>query len=201
MNPNNPIGRPYTDEEFRLLAEKTKAVGALLIIDEAYHYFYKGTQLPLLQEYDHIIITRTFSKLFSIAACRIGYAVSSPKIIKMINNVRPTFDTNSIAVFFANELINNKELTQKLINIELEGRNYLLAELDKLGYEYVYQGGNYITIKVKTDANIVAERLLKEKNISIKTSGYDILKNYIRVTTGHIKYMKLFVEDFLELDK
>lgn len=201
LNPNNPIGRPYTDEEFRLLAEKTKAVGALLIIDEAYHYFYKGTQLPLLQEYDHIIITRTFSKLFSIAACRIGYAVSSPKIIKMINNARPTFDTNSIAVFFANELINNKELTQKLINIELEGRNYLLAELDKLGYEYVYQGGNYITIKVKTDANIVAERLLKEKNISIKTSGYDILKNYIRVTTGHIKYMKLFVKDLLELDK
>lgn len=201
LNPNNPIGRPYTDKEFRLLAEKTKAVGALLIIDEAYHYFYKGTQLPLLQEYDHIIITRTFSKLFSIAACRIGYAVSSPKIIKMINNARPTFDTNSIAVFFANELINNKELTQKLINIELEGRNYLLAELDKLGYEYVYQGGNYITIKVQTDANIVAERLLKEKNISIKTSGYDILKNYIRVTTGHIKYMKLFVEDLLELDK
>lgn len=201
LNPNNPIGRPYTDEEFRLLAEKTKAVGALLIIDEAYHYFYKGTQLPLLQEYDHIIITRTFSKLFSIAACRIGYAVSSPKIIKMINNARPTFDTNSIAVFFANELINNKELAQKLINIELEGRNYLLAELDKLGYEYVYQGGNYITIKVKTDANIVAERLLKEKNISIKTSGYDILKNYIRVTTGHIKYMKLFVKDLLELDK
>lgn len=201
LNPNNPIGRPYTDKEFRLLAEKTKAVGALLIIDEAYHYFYKGTQLPLLQEYDHIIITRTFSKLFSIAACRIGYAVSSPKIIKMINNARPTFDTNSIAVFFANELINNKELTQKLINIELEGRNYLLAELDKLGYEYVYQGGNYITIKVKTDANIVAERLLKEKNISIKTSGYDILKNYIRVTTGHIKYMKLFVKDLLELDK
>ena len=201
LNPNNPIGRPYTDEEFRLLAEKTKAVGALLIIDEAYHYFYKGTQLPLLQEYDHIIITRTFSKLFSIAACRIGYAVSSPKIIKMINNARPTFDTNSIAVFFANELINNKELTQKLINIELEGRNYLLSELDKLGYEYVYQGGNYITIKVKTDANMVAERLLKEKNISIKISGYDILKNYIRVTTGHIKYMKLFVENLLELDK
>lgn len=201
LNPNNPVGRPYTDEEFRLVAEKTKATDSLLIIDEAYHYFYEGTQMPLLKEYDHIIVTRTFSKLFSIAACRIGYAVSSAKIVKMINNARPTFDTNSIALLFANELINNKELTQKLIATELEGREYLMAELDKAGYEYVFQGGNYVTIKAKTDAETVAERLLSEKKISIKTSGYDILKGYIRVTTGDVKYMKLFVEHLLELDK
>lgn len=119
----------------------------------------------------------------------------------MINNARPTFDTNSIALLFANELINNKELTQKLIATELEGREYLMAELDKAGYEYVFQGGNYVTIKAKTDAETVAERLLTEKKISIKTSGYDILKGYIRVTTGDVKYMKLFVEHLLELDK
>ena len=94
----------------------------------------------------------------------------------MINNARPTFDTNAIALLFANELINNKELTQKLIATELEGREYLMAELDKAGYEYVYQGGNYVTIK-------------------------DILKNYIRVTTGDVKYMELFIEALLELDK
>ncbi len=47
----------------------------------------------------------------------------------------------------------------------------------------------------------MAERLLTEKKISIKTSGYDILKGYIRVTTGDVKYMKLFVEHLLELDK
>ena len=64
-----------------------------------------------------------------------------------------------------------KELTQKLIATELEGREYLMAELDKAGYEYVFQGGNYVTIKAKTDAETVAERLLTEKKISIKTSG------------------------------
>ena len=201
LNPNNPVGRPYTDDEFRLVAEKTKSTGSLLIIDEAYHYFYEGTQMSLLKEYDHIIVTRTFSKLFSIAACRIGYAISSAKIIKMINNARPTFDTNAIALLFANELINNKELTQKLIATELEGREYLMDELDKAGYEYVYQGGNYVTIKVQTDSKTVAKRLLIEKKISIKTSGYDILKNYIRVTTGDVKYMELFIEALLELDK
>lgn len=201
LNPNNPIGRPYTDEEFLLVAEKTKAVGALLIIDEAYHYFYSNTQIGLLNKYEHIIVLRTFSKLFSIAACRIGYAISSAKIIKLINNARPTFDTNSIALLFANELINNKALVEHLINEELTGRQYLISELEKLGYTYVYNGGNYITIKTNIDANIVAQRLLTNKKISVKTSGYDILQGYIRVTTGAVQYMKVFMDSLCDVDK
>ena len=189
LNPNNPIGRPYTDEEFLLIAEKTKAVGALLIIDEAYHYFYSNTQIGLLNTYDHIIVLRTFSKLFSIAACRIGYAISSAKIIKLINNARPTFDTNSIA------------LLEHLINEELTGRQYLISELEKLGYTYVYNGGNYITIKTNLDANVVAQRLLTDKKISVKTSGYDILQGYIRVTTGAVQYMKVFMDSLCDVDK
>ena len=184
-----------------LVAEKTKAVGALLIIDEAYHYFYSNTQIGLLNKYDHIIVLRTFSKLFSIAACRIGYAISSVKNIKLINNVRPTFDTNSIALLFANELINNKQLLEHLISEELTGRQYLISELEKLGYTYVYNGGNYITIKTNIDANIVAQRLLTDKKISVKTSGYDILQGYIRVTTGAVQYMKVFMDGLCEVDK
>lgn len=201
LNPNNPIGRPYTDEEFKLIADKTREVGALLIIDEAYHYFYKHTQLPLLEEYNHIVILRTFSKLFSIAACRIGYAISSPTIIKMINNVRPTFDTNSIALLFANHIINNKSLLDKLIEEELEGRLYLIDALKIAGYEPISDGGNYITFKPKINAQVLADKLLKEWNIAIKTSGYDILKDYIRVTTGSIRYMKEFINALLSLDK
>ena len=201
LNPNNPIGRPFTDEEFKLIADKTKSAGALLIIDEAYHYFYQGTQIDLLKQYDHIIILRTFSKLFSIAACRIGYVVASPDIITMINNARPTFDTNSIALLFANEIINNKQLIDTLINEELQGREYLIKWLESNNYQYVYGGGNYITIKTKSDAEMVASSLLSEKGIAIKTSGYDILKGYIRVSTGAIMYMRLFAEALQDIDK
>lgn len=200
LNPNNPIGRPYNNNEFIKIADKTKSVGALLIIDEAYHYFYKQTQAHLLNKYNHIIILRTFSKLFSIAACRIGYALASSDIITMINNARPTFDTNSIALLFANELINNEELINKLIKDELQGRNYLISWLKDNNYEYIYDGGNFITIKTNRDAEVLASLLLNEKNIAIKTSSYDILKGYIRVSTGDIKFMKLFVDALSELD-
>ena len=122
--------------------------------------------------------------------------ISSVKIHSIAKDVEKNKVKATLTLYF-----NDKELTQKLIATELEGREYLMAELDKAGYEYVFQGGNYVTIKAKTDAETVAERLLTEKKISIKTSGYDILKGYIRVTTGDVKYMKLFVEHLLELDK
>ena len=201
LNPNNPIGRPYTDEEFLLVAEKTKTVGSLLIIDEAYHYFYANTQVDLLKKYDHIIILRTFSKLFSIAGCRIGYALSSAKVIELINNARPTFDTNSIALLFANELINDLSVQEYLIKEELKGREYLISELKKIGYSYIYNGGNYVTIKTNLVPNVVEERLLSDKKIAVKTSRYEILRDYIRVTTGSIKYMKIFIEALKDIDK
>ena len=102
---------------------------------------------------------------------------------------------------FANELINNKQLLEHLISEELTGRRYLISELEKLGYTYVYNGGNYITIKTNLDANLVAQRLLTDKNISVKTSGYNILQGYIRVTTGAVQYMKVFMDSLCEVDK
>ena len=201
LNPNNPAGRPYTDEEFLQVAEKTQSCGAILIIDEAYHYFYKNTQVDLINRFDHIIVLRTFSKLYSIAACRIGYAISNPRMIDLINRARPTFDTNSIAITFANALVNEEGLLESLIKIELEGRNYLMERLKSAGYEFYYGGGNYISIKTKSTPKIVQEKLLTEYKIAIKTSGYDILKDYIRVTTGDTKVMEIFMDALLAVDK
>ena len=72
LNPNNPIGTVYTEAEARRIIERAKEVGAVVIVDEAYHYFYKHTFLPLIKEYDHVVVLRTFSKLFSLAAVRMG---------------------------------------------------------------------------------------------------------------------------------
>ncbi|WP_040347527.1 pyridoxal phosphate-dependent aminotransferase [Anaeroglobus geminatus] len=201
LNPNNPVGRAFLDEEFILVAEKANSVGALLIIDEAYHYFYEKSQIKLLDKYDNIIVLRTFSKLFSLAACRIGYAVADQKIIELMNRVRPTFDTNAIALAFANIVINDNNLIEYLINTELDGRMYLFNALDNAGYDYTYGGGNFVSIKTNTDPSKLSYNMLLNKKIAIKTFGYEILKDYIRVSTGGINYMKQFMEALLLLDK
>ena len=66
LNPNSPIGTIYEEKNVREILDQAKRVGALVLIDEAYHYFYENTLFPLIKEYDNLLIIRTFSKLFSM---------------------------------------------------------------------------------------------------------------------------------------
>ena len=73
VQPNNPLGNAYTEDEFaRILAAAGKNEITILI-DEAYHYFYSGTFINTALTRQHVFVTRTFSKLFSLAGCRLGY--------------------------------------------------------------------------------------------------------------------------------
>lgn len=80
LNPNNPVGNVYTEKEIQLIINKAKSMNAIVIIDEAYHYFYPNTFLQYALQENNVIVLRTFSKLFSLAACRLGVVISNPEI-------------------------------------------------------------------------------------------------------------------------
>lgn len=200
LNPNNPMGNVYTEEEVEKVIRKTKEVGAVLIIDEAYHYFYDKTFIKYALEEDNVIVLRTFSKLMSIAACRIGVIISNPQIIHYIKNGRLTFDTNSIALLFAESIIDNPQLIENLISIEKEGKKYILDILNEKEYWCKDCMGNFIFIKTNRKAQEVAERLEKEKKILVHAYSNELLKDYIRVSVGSKKSMQIFIDAFLEID-
>lgn len=195
LNPNNPVGGIYNPNEILQIVEKAYECDAIVIIDEAYHDFNNVNSIELVKKFDNVIILRTFSKLFSMAACRIGYALACPQISNLLNRVRPTFDTNSFALLFAENILENKKMRDYLIQIEQEGRSYLLDKLQQNGYEYYYGGGNYIFIKPKNDIMQVIELLYKNK-VLVKCYGKGILREYIRINTGSKKVMKQFWDIF-----
>lgn len=200
VNPNNPTGNAYTEEEIYKVIKKAKECGAIVVIDEAYHYFYNETFLPHVLEYDNVIILRTFSKLFSLAACRLGVIISNKQIINYIRNSRLTFDVNSIALKFAERIIEQPELIKKLIDEEKEGKAYISDILLKNGYEIINGLGNYVLIKTKCIPKELAEKLKTQKKILVKVFNNPILKDYIRVSTGSTRIMEIFIKGFLELD-
>ena len=73
LNPNNPMGNVYSDEEFETILAEAKRKQITLLIDEAYHYFYPKTFAKYALQEEHVFVTRTFSKLFSINLCRFLY--------------------------------------------------------------------------------------------------------------------------------
>ena len=200
LNPNNPIGNVYTQEEINRVIEKAKRVGAVVVIDEAYHYYYPNTFLSTALENDNVIILRTFSKAFSIPALRLGVIISNPQIIHYINNSKMTFDVNSVALLFGERLLDHPEILQDIVDSENQGKSYTLCELSKKGYACRDCRGNYIFVKPRHDARKVAARLESEKQVLVHPYGNELLKDYLRVSVGSVKSMKIFLKAFYEVD-
>ncbi len=201
LNPNNPIGNVYTEDELEKVIEKTKKVGAIVIIDEAYHYFYPNTFLKYALNEENVVLLRTFSKLFSIAACRLGVVIINPQIIHYVKNAKLTFDANAIALLFAERILDHPEMIEQLIETEKEGKAYTLAELTKHGYETRDCRGNFIFVTPKHQATEVAQKLETEKKILVKSYGNEMLKKYLRISVGSKDAMERFLTAFFEIDE
>jgi len=193
LNPNSPIGNTYDEDGVRRVIERARSVGAIVVVDEAYHYFYAPTFMPLIKEYDNLLILRTFSKLFSMAGLRIGYVSGEAKLIEYIEKAESTFNVNNIAILFAEEAIQNKELIASLTGVEREGRLWLINRLQEVGYRTLAMEGNYVLFFPKRDSKTVIEEL-KERNVWVRDYGRGILKGWIRVSTGSKRCMERFWE-------
>lgn len=200
LNPNNPVGNVYTEEELALVTARAREVGAIVIIDEAYHYFYPNTFIRHALEEENVVVLRTFSKLFSLAACRLGVIISHPDIIHYVKNARLTFDANAVALLFAERILDHPELVEELIRTQQEGKDHTLARLRERGYECRDCRGNFIFIRPKTDAHQVAKRLEQERKVLVHPYGNALLKDYIRVSVGSKKAMDMFLEAFFAVD-
>ena len=202
LNPNNPMGNIYSEKEFERLMKVARDKQINVLIDEAYHYFYPGTFINYALTHEHVFVTRTFSKLFSMAGCRLGYVAGWAEGVKMVQKLCTPHNTNAFAMKFAEEIITHPEVLQSLIDKFNEGRNYLVETLDANGYAHKGDAGNFIFIKTNTDAQQIVERMKAEKKILIKS--YPNVGNFgtcLRVSIGEKKFMQRFIEALFELDK
>ena len=202
LNPNNPMGNVYSDEEFETIISAAYDKQVTVLIDEAYHYFYPKTFIQYALQQDHIFVTRTFSKLFSMAGCRLGYVAGWPEGIKMVQKLCTPHNTNAFGMKFAEEIITHPNVLQSLIDGFNEGRSWLIETLDAHGYAHKGEAGNFIFIKTKTDADKIVSRMKEEKKILIKSyPNVGRFGTCLRVSIGEKKYMEQFWNALVELDK
>lgn len=202
LNPNNPMGNVYSEEEFERILKVANDKKINVLIDEAYHYFYPGTFIKYALNREHVFITRTFSKLFSLAGCRLGYVAGWPEGVKMVQKLCTPHNTNAFAMKFAEAIIETPGVLQSLIDNFTEGRNYLIDALDENNYPHKGEAGNFIFIKTKTDAPTIVNRMKAEKKILIKSyPNVGEFGTCLRVSIGEKKYMQQFMSALLELDK
>ena len=202
VNPNNPMGNVYSEEDFERIIRVAEKMTINVLVDEAYFYFYPNSFIKYALENEHIFVTRTFSKLFSMAGCRLGYVVGWPQGIEMVQKLCTPHNTNAFALRFAEALISKPAIVEDLIKKFNEGRAYLISWLDSNNYQHVGEAGNFIFIIPKIDSEIIVKRMKEEKKILIKSySNVGRYGNCLRVSIGEKKYMQIFTDALEELDR
>ena len=201
VNPNNPTGTVAEENVLISIIERALDNDVLIIVDEAYFYFYPKTIIELVQKYKNLIVLRTFSKLCGMAAVRLGYAAACPEVIEDLRRVKPTYDVNALATLFAEKILDRTEVIPNLIKLINAGRQYLIQRLYEEGIDFKAGSANFVLIKCNGRVTEIIRRL-SEENILVKGQfEQDFLKKYIRVTVGTEAIMKKFWKVFIKIWK
>jgi histidinol-phosphate aminotransferase len=201
VNPNSPAGSVVAPDVLLSIIEKAADNDVLIIVDEAYFYFYPHSVITQVEKYSNLIVLRTFSKLCGAAATRLGYAAASPKIIEDLRKVKPTYDVNGFAVLVGEKIMDSPDIIRDLVRSTDDGKKYLVEELSREGIEHSEGQANFVLIKCDERVEEVLKKLA-EKNILVNGKfKQDFLKDYIRVTVGSRPAMKRFWDSFIGIWK
>jgi len=199
--PNNPTGGLITKEDIRRVLESTDA---LVVVDEAYYEFSGTDNVELLNDYENLLILRTFSKVLGLAGMRIGYALASPEIIQYMYRVKPVFSLTKLSYVAALATLQDREYIEHSRAVSVESREYLYHGLKEFSQLEVFKSyANYLLVDVrKTGMNSaqITEELMKRGVIVRNCSSFRGLDDYwIRVSVGTIKEDKQFLEILKEI--
>lgn len=194
-NPNNPTGTYITDKELRRFLDGLSD-NIIVVIDEAYCDFVAVKDYPNTIDYfrnRNLLILRTFSKAYGLAALRIGYGIAKTELIGYMDRVRLPFNVNMLAQVAAMAALDDREHIRRSKGMVLKGKAFLYRSLDKLGLTYVTTATNFILIDTKRDGRRLFEELLCYGVIVRDMKPYK-LDNYIRVTIGTEEENYKFIE-------
>lgn len=201
VNPSMPIGNIYLQQDIERVVEKAQSVHGLVIIDEAYHYFYEKDSLALIRKYNNVVILRTFSKFLSIPALRMGVVISTKDNVQYIKNYKPHYTVNGVAIAFGEAIVDNFDRIHKELQKSFcEGKQFLLNALDNMAYSYIPTQGCFICIRPKNRTAEEITEALKARGILIFCGKGDSA-GFLRVTIWNKRHMKCFVEALKEVDR
>ena len=185
-NPNNPTGTWLSEDAIRSFLDQLSDE-VIVVLDEAYFDYVDDDAYPdgiqLFRDYPNLVVTRTFSKAYGLAALRIGYSVSHPIMADMMNRVRQPFNVNALSLVAALEALKDADYIEKVVTLNKEGLSYLTSECDALGLGYIPSVGNFLTIDFARDAMPIYEALLRE-GVIVRPIGVYGLPSHLRVTVG-----------------
>lgn len=185
-NPNNPTGTVFSDEQFRAFMARVPEQ-VMVILDEAYTEYLTAQNMPnglqLADEFDNLIVTRTFSKAWGLAGLRCGFAYASVAVTDLLNRVRQPFNVSLPALAAAQAVLSDSEYLKRSQEVNQQGLEQMYEGLTQLGVSFVPSQGNFVLIDLGQPAMPIYQSMLLMGVITRPVGNYG-LPNHLRVSIG-----------------
>lgn len=185
-NPNAPTGI-YEDLTFiEDIIQHNQ--GSIVIVDEAYIDFGGKSAIELVDRYENLLVVQTFSKARSMAGMRIGYCIGNKDLIKVINDVKYSYNSytmNQTSLYLGVEAVKDDAYFRENLEKIMEERERTIVELKKLGFTCTDSKANFVFASHKTVTAAELLEMLRKQNIFVRNfASNPRISNYLRITIG-----------------
>ncbi len=199
-NPNAPTGIALSLPQIRQILDNNR--DSVVVIDEAYVDFGAESCVPLIHEYDNLLVTQTFSKSRSMAGARLGFGIGCKSIIADLNAIKYStnpYNVNSMTMAAGIGALSDEEYTKNNCKTIAQNREWLKKELSALGFEMTDSLSNFVFAKHKTADGEKNYLALKQKGILVRHFSAPRISQYLRITIGTLDDMKTLVKTLKEI--
>ena len=183
-NPNNPTGTQLAHKELlQFVAGVPSSV--LVVLDEAYiEYSPESNNRALIEDFDNVVIVRTFSKAYGLAGLRVGYALSSVAVADLLNRIRQPFNVSRVGLAAAAAALGDQDFIEKVRLTNEEQMRWLEKQFDALGLGFVKSHANFIMVEMDDENALSINQALLEQGVIVRPLvGYG-LPTWLRITVG-----------------
>jgi histidinol-phosphate aminotransferase len=196
VSPNNPTGATLTREEFEAISSRCRDLDILLLLDEAYASPLEPGLAALAAKGEHLVVTRTFSKLGGIAGLRLGYAVGPPDVIRAMQALKPSYDVTAPALEAGLTLIERPDILAEIARSIAAGRERLLGFLKGRRIGFVSGDAPFALIHCGSRRDEIKERLAREGILTKSGFNTQGIEDTLRVSLGSAAAMERFLLKF-----
>lgn len=170
---------------------------SVVIIDEAYVDFGGTSSVPLINKYENLLVTGTFSKSRSLAGLRIGFAIGSKALIDVMEAVKNSYNSytvDSLSIEMGAASIEDDEYFKSTCKKVIETRERVTLELEKLGFDVLDSQTNFVFATHNEHNMKSLFEYLKTQKVFIRYFSLPRIENYVRITIGTNEEMDIFLE-------
>lgn len=142
-NPDSPTGTVFPPDQLRAIVAAAGEAGALILVDEAYWPFHPDSVAAWIGWAPHLVVARSTGKAWGCAGLRIGWAIASPEVARMLHKVRPMYEVNTLAVHAFLRLLDHEDAMRASVARLEAGKAAFLAAMEGLGFRVLRGAGNF----------------------------------------------------------